>query len=289
MTDLPSAAELRALAATLTDYAQGHEDHLDEAVAAHAAQALGALATTCELPAYEKCEDCDGSGLTLNMAGEPDTCRTCKGDTVTPVREPPAVEGVTPMPGEEKVYPTPYAALNTARSYVQQAADDGHPWAPSAVQLIDDALEGIAADHARLSAAGRGAQESAAWRWVPIEPTREMLDAMSDPRGDGVEATYRRVLRAAPPPPQDHSGAPQDEGLRERIVGYANIYRWDSPPTPDDGGVSGFDVGDGNLCATPEEAAQTAYAADLEPDLYMGVAEVRLLSSAPRDGGACDE
>jgi DnaJ-class molecular chaperone len=32
----------------------------------------------------EKCSRCDGTGLALNMAGEPDECPTCKGNTVAP-------------------------------------------------------------------------------------------------------------------------------------------------------------------------------------------------------------
>ena len=33
---------------------------------------------------YETCYDCDGSGLALNGAGEPDECAFCRGDTVVP-------------------------------------------------------------------------------------------------------------------------------------------------------------------------------------------------------------
>lgn len=32
----------------------------------------------------ETCPSCDGSGLALNMSGEPDECRECKGNTVIP-------------------------------------------------------------------------------------------------------------------------------------------------------------------------------------------------------------
>lgn len=35
-------------------------------------------------PAYETCADCGGSGLALNMIGEPDVCSECHGDTVMP-------------------------------------------------------------------------------------------------------------------------------------------------------------------------------------------------------------
>ena|SRR6478672_6581710 len=34
---------------------------------------------------FERCDDCGGSGLALNEAGEPDECRTCRGNTVTPL------------------------------------------------------------------------------------------------------------------------------------------------------------------------------------------------------------
>jgi hypothetical protein len=44
---------------------------------------------------YERCSTCNGTGLALNMAGEPDECSECKGDTVVP-REPPA----SPAEGE---------------------------------------------------------------------------------------------------------------------------------------------------------------------------------------------
>ena len=30
------------------------------------------------VPAYENCPDCSGTGLALNMAGEPDNCRNCR-------------------------------------------------------------------------------------------------------------------------------------------------------------------------------------------------------------------
>jgi DnaJ-class molecular chaperone len=37
--------------------------------------------------AWETCPSCAGSGLGLNMAGEPDCCRECKGDTVVRARD----------------------------------------------------------------------------------------------------------------------------------------------------------------------------------------------------------
>lgn len=39
-------------------------------------------AQTAEPVAWETCPNCNGSGLQLNSAGEPDDCRECKGDTV---------------------------------------------------------------------------------------------------------------------------------------------------------------------------------------------------------------
>lgn len=30
----------------------------------------------------KKCDDCGGKGLLLNLAGEPDECPFCKGDTI---------------------------------------------------------------------------------------------------------------------------------------------------------------------------------------------------------------
>ena len=33
---------------------------------------------------FDRCEDCNGSGLALNAAGEPDECRACRGNTVIP-------------------------------------------------------------------------------------------------------------------------------------------------------------------------------------------------------------
>ena len=41
-----------------------------------------AEAKTAEPVAWETCPNCNGSGLQLNSAGEPDDCRECKGDTV---------------------------------------------------------------------------------------------------------------------------------------------------------------------------------------------------------------
>lgn len=38
-------------------------------------------------PPYETCPSCSGSGLGLNMAGEPDNCWECKGDTVVRARD----------------------------------------------------------------------------------------------------------------------------------------------------------------------------------------------------------
>ena len=35
---------------------------------------------------WETCPTCKGSGLGLNMAGEPDHCFECKGDTVVRAR-----------------------------------------------------------------------------------------------------------------------------------------------------------------------------------------------------------
>lgn len=37
--------------------------------------------------AWEDCPSCDGTGMGLNMAGEPDACRECKGDTVIRARD----------------------------------------------------------------------------------------------------------------------------------------------------------------------------------------------------------
>ena len=37
--------------------------------------------------AYETCCQCGGTGLALNMAGEPDKCPECKGDTVVRARD----------------------------------------------------------------------------------------------------------------------------------------------------------------------------------------------------------
>ena len=37
--------------------------------------------------AYETCTHCNGTGLALNMAGEPDVCPECKGDTVVRARD----------------------------------------------------------------------------------------------------------------------------------------------------------------------------------------------------------
>jgi len=47
----------------------------------------GALAQT-EVPGphYEQCASCQGTGLYLNLAGEPDDCQECKGNTVTLVQ-----------------------------------------------------------------------------------------------------------------------------------------------------------------------------------------------------------
>lgn len=41
-----------------------------------------AEAKTAEPVALETCPSCNGSGLQLNSAGEPDDCRECNGDTV---------------------------------------------------------------------------------------------------------------------------------------------------------------------------------------------------------------
>lgn len=40
-----------------------------------------------EKTAWETCPSCNGSGLELNMAGEPDKCWECKGDTVVRARD----------------------------------------------------------------------------------------------------------------------------------------------------------------------------------------------------------
>lgn len=34
---------------------------------------------------FKRCDDCGGSGLALNARGEPDECRACRGNTVTPL------------------------------------------------------------------------------------------------------------------------------------------------------------------------------------------------------------
>jgi len=34
---------------------------------------------------YEACTACQGKGLTLNQAGEPDDCHECHGDTVVKI------------------------------------------------------------------------------------------------------------------------------------------------------------------------------------------------------------
>lgn len=40
-----------------------------------------------EKTAWETCPSCRGSGLALNMAGEPGPCWECKGDTVVRARD----------------------------------------------------------------------------------------------------------------------------------------------------------------------------------------------------------
>jgi hypothetical protein len=40
-------------------------------------------ALDAEPATYETCATCAGTGLALNMSGEPDECRNCGGDTVT--------------------------------------------------------------------------------------------------------------------------------------------------------------------------------------------------------------
>lgn len=37
--------------------------------------------------AYETCSRCNGTGFALNIAGEPDVCPECKGDTVVRARD----------------------------------------------------------------------------------------------------------------------------------------------------------------------------------------------------------
>lgn len=71
--------------------------------------------------AYEKCESCNGSGLALNISGEPDECRDCRGNTVVPapdaaaIRKAALLEAVSLCESEIEYYSKPHGNLIPAR------------------------------------------------------------------------------------------------------------------------------------------------------------------------------
>lgn len=66
---------------------RGNADRYESALyEAAGAEAVAEAIRARNVPAaHERCPSCDGSGLALNAAGEPDDCGRCHGDTVVPI------------------------------------------------------------------------------------------------------------------------------------------------------------------------------------------------------------
>lgn len=86
----PTAAEINRMADVLRSLGGKGRTTCD--IAREAILAIRSLASPAPKgetpPSYIKCDDCNGTGLALDMSGEPGVCRECKGNTVVQEHHP---------------------------------------------------------------------------------------------------------------------------------------------------------------------------------------------------------